>query len=614
MSSNHAASRPAPVVAVLPFRSDGAPSGNASLAAMVGEALIGELTRFAGIEVIAAQSAAAVGELPETEAAARLGADYVLTGRLFALGEALRASVTLVAGVDGTQVWHENLELDADNPLAMIDEVAARLAATFSAQVFGDVLRRSRRRSPETLEDFELVARGVALLKDGTRESDEDARALFQKILDRNPQSAPALGGMALSWFNEWSCDFWQEFEEIGRRAYDYAHRALAIDDRNPWLHLVLGRILLYRREFARASWYIDRALVLAPNDAELLIQLVPAEVYLGRPGLAVAHAEKAMRLNPYHPNYYYAYAAFPCFVMRDFETALQTAERAAGVMIIDIPAFSGMACAHLGQWDKARSFLALFETEFRRRITHGRDPEPGEAFEWLIAYNPFRREEDIELVSESCRLLGGTVLQSRAAGPGIRRSAASSAALFREGGGWRFEFDGIQATLPDLKGLHDLARLLARPGEEFHCLDLAGRDDEGGSEAMLDERGRQEIQQRIRELQEEAADAEDANDLGRAETLRSELDRLVEELSKALGIGGRSRRMGDLAERTRSSVTWRIRHAIRRVESVHPTLGRHLSNSVRTGLFCRYQPEQDIQWQVTERIRNQRPRRPFPG
>ncbi|GAA0626692.1 hypothetical protein ACFPTY_19565 [Halomonas beimenensis] len=589
------------MIAVLPFRGHGEPPGDASFPRLVGEALVGELTRFGGIEVIAAQSAAAVADLPETEAARRLGADYVLTGRLLSVGGAPRLGVALVVGADATPVWHETLELRMDDLPGVIDEVTARLAATFSARVFGDVVRRSRRRSPETLEDFELIARGVALLKTGTREADEEARGLFRQVLERDPDSAPALGGMALSWFNEWSCDFWEEFEDIGRRAYGLAHRALALDDRDPWLHLVLGRILLYRREFAAAAWYIDRALALAPNDAELLIELVPAEVYLGRPEMAQAHAEKAMRLNPYHPNYYYAYAAFPSFVMREFEAALAIAERAAGVMIIDIPAFTAIASAHLGRWGKARHFLALFETEFRRRITQGRDPAPGEAFDWLIAYNPFRRQQDIDLVVE-----GLGILHSGSGGPqpGVVPSTASGVTpstqvLRRDGDGWRVHFNGEVMTLPDLKGMHDLARLLARPGEEFHCLDLAGRGEAARGDTMLDERGRLEVKQRIRDLQEALAEAEDMNDLGRAEQLRSELDRLVEELSRALGVGGRGRRMGDLAERARSTVTWRIRHAIRRIGKTHPGFQRHLENSVRTGTFCRYQPERPCRWDV---------------
>jgi len=58
-------------------------------------------------------------------------------------------------------------------------------------------------------------------------------------------------------------------------------------------------------------------------------------------------------------------------------------------------------------------------------------------------------------------------------------------------------------------------------------------------------------------------------------------------------------RRMGDLAERARSTVTWRIRHAIRRIGQAHPALGRHLANAVRTGLFCSYRPERRIDWRI---------------
>ena len=46
--------------------------------------------------------------------------------------------------------------------------------------------------------------------------------------------------------------------------------------------------------------------------------------------------------------------------------------------------------------------------------------------------------------------------------------------------------------------------------------------------------------------------------------------------------------------------MTWRIRSAIARVEAVHPALGRHLKNSIRTGAFCSYTPEQQVDWRLT--------------
>ena len=69
--------------------------------------------------------------------------------------------------------------------------------------------------------------------------------------------------------------------------------------------------------------------------------------------------------------------------------------------------------------------------------------------------------------------------------------------------------------------------------------------------------------------------------------------------LRKATGLGGRDRRTGDTSERARSAVTWRIRHAIRKLEAVHPALARHLRASIKTGAFCSYEPEKETHWFV---------------
>src|SRR5262249_17750890 len=160
----------------------------------------------------------------------------------------------------------------------------------------------------------------------------------------------------------------------------------------------------------------------------------------------------------------------------------------------------------------------------------------------------------------------------------------------------------GRHAILPDLKGLHDICRLVEKPETELHCLDLSEREISYPGDQFLDDKARSSVKARIAELQEDLDEAEAHNDIERATRLREELDGLIDALSQALGLGGRSRKLGDLAERSRSTVTWRIRHAIRRVGAVHAELGRHLANSVRTGTFCVYRPESKDSWQLTSK------------
>lgn len=209
----------------------------------------------------------------------------------------------------------------------------------------------------------------------------------------------------------------------------------------------------------------------------------------------------------------------------------------------------------------------------------------------------------DVELLGRACAELAGAV-------PDEQPEAADVAAnrLVREGQYWTISYAGRTIRMKDAKGLRDLARLLARPGVEIHVLDLAGAPehaelkalgDSGGVGDLLDARARAEYRRRVADLEVEIADAEACADIARAERARSERDFVAAELGSALGLSGRTRRPADPAERARKAVTGRIRLTIDRIDAEHPDLGRHLTNSVRTGTFCVYTPEDSVDWTV---------------
>ena len=191
------------------------------------------------------------------------------------------------------------------------------------------------------------------------------------------------------------------------------------------------------------------------------------------------------------------------------------------------------------------------------------------------------------QLAAELEQIAAGAPAAPPAGGDGAAPAAA--ARRFRlEGTLWTLDFDGQVAHMPDLKGLHDLARLLGVPGRELHVLELAGapgagRSAEASGEGLgvqghagelLDERARAEYRERIRDLSEAAERAAAAGDDERAERAREELDQLTAALAAAFGLGGRARKSGDPAERARSAVTWRIRSALTKIEQAHPPLG----------------------------------------
>ena len=71
----------------------------------------------------------------------------------------------------------------------------------------------------------------------------------------------------------------------------------------------------------------------------------------------------------------------------------------------------------------------------------------------------------------------------------------------------------------------------------------------------------------------------------------------LIRELSSAVGLGHRDRRLGDDRERARKAVAGRIKDALGRIEAVHPLLAAHLGRSISTGRICVYRPDPATRW-----------------
>lgn len=161
-------------------------------------------------------------------------------------------------------------------------------------------------------------------------------------------------------------------------------------------------------------------------------------------------------------------------------------------------------------------------------------------------------------------------------------------------------QFAGQKAQLPANKGIADLSALVRQPGQEIAALDLMGAGVVSGDTGPhLDHTARRAYEDRIRQLQDELDEAGRLGDRSAAAQQEAELDQLVQELASAYGLSGRARRSGATAEKARSAVTHRIRDAIGRIAEIHPALGDHLRQSVRTGRFCAYAPEHHVEWEV---------------
>jgi ElaB/YqjD/DUF883 family membrane-anchored ribosome-binding protein len=168
--------------------------------------------------------------------------------------------------------------------------------------------------------------------------------------------------------------------------------------------------------------------------------------------------------------------------------------------------------------------------------------------------------------------------------------------------------FAGVTCRFKDSRGLHYLALLLQHPRQEFSVVTLAASDPvppaptrpnrTTATAARLDPQLHTVYRQRLVDLREELEEARAFHDQGRIERLQDELETLTQELTEASGQGGR-KAVGP-AEQARLNVTRAIRRTLRKITTLHPPLGQYLSQTIKTGTVCVYNPAPDrpVTWQ----------------
>lgn len=362
----------------------------------------------------------------------------------------------------------------------------------------------------------------------------------------------------------------------------DNAWRVLAVHE--AWLLLLQDRTDLLRalepellRRIDGMPAYPDlmRALVLArsghASTARIhLLRAVGEELYGVRAThLLVAVAETAVLCGALDV----ARKAYPLLLSRAGSNA------SAGLFAIycgpPVAGYLGMTANAIGRPDEETR--AHFDAALERTAAMGASAHETWVKTWLRAH---RRDE------------------KPAAPAPTTPEAAADFVLRPHDAGWELARGTTSLVMKDLRGMGMLAKLLARPGEEIHAVELVSGDaddvervDAGDAGEMLDEKARLAYRKRIEELSERVEDAEERGDALKAERARAELEALSRELSRAVGIGGRARRAGSVTEKARITAQRRLREAIRRIGELDAEVGAILDRTIRTGTFCCYEP-----------------------
>ena len=163
---------------------------------------------------------------------------------------------------------------------------------------------------------------------------DEVLRTVLQPTVDEmarrgTPFSGLLYAGLALTY--EWAAFYtaWSGGDLTARETAErLALKAVSLDPTDHQPHVALAWVYQERRDFDRSRRHLERAEALNPNDADIIAEHADALVYVGQPERSVELLEKAMRLNPYYPDWYLWYLADAYTTMKRHQDVVATVQR----------------------------------------------------------------------------------------------------------------------------------------------------------------------------------------------------------------------------------------------------------------------------------------------
>ncbi len=311
-----------PSIAVLPFSNLSRDPELDHLCEGLAEDIITGLGRFRLLFVIDRYSSSTIAkqETDIAEIAKRLGVAHLVQGSLQRRGDRVRITVRLLDAMTRAQLWGEAY----DHPFADLanvpDTITGALVSTLHGQVESALVEQGRRKPK--VAAYDCVLRGIKHLRGYAPGDNERAIELFQQAMDLDPDYALARAYRGFADIVAQNYD--QAPPEILQHALKMASAAVSMDPYNGRCHWLLGVVHLYCGNPEESERHNQRALALNPNDANALFVSGSILARHGRFEEGIHRMREAMRLNPYHPEWYWITLGNVFYSAHRFEDALE--------------------------------------------------------------------------------------------------------------------------------------------------------------------------------------------------------------------------------------------------------------------------------------------------
>jgi adenylate cyclase len=380
-----------PSIAVLPFTNRSGDSEHEYFSDGITEDIITELSRFRELFVIASNSTFRFKkkDVDIGEIAHQLGVQYIVEGSVRRSGKRVRITAQLVDALSGSEVWADRYDRDLDDIFVVQDEVVAAIVGALPSRVHHAELERADRR-PMDLRAYDLAQRAWQLLYQWTKAGIETATELAERALEIDPKNGSAhavlVGVQLLNWRRCWRGSSAETLES----ALNHGRSAVEVDKTEYTGHWYLSEVYLFRlKDLEQARVHAERAVKLCPNASGPLAWMGLINGCAGEHQAGIEFSNRALRLDPFAPDYLQYLAGCVHFNARNYE---ETIKHLHATQWLSKPELLSAAYVHVGRINEAREILASHTDSIAVEMTR----VPDDWFTHFAERCPYVSEKDI--------------------------------------------------------------------------------------------------------------------------------------------------------------------------------------------------------------------------
>jgi len=386
-----------PSIAVLPFDNMSGEVDKAYFADGITEDLITDLSKVAGLVVIARNSTFQYkGKARDVrEIGKALDARYVLEGSVRRSGDSVRVNAQLINAATGAHVWAERYDGGLKDIFGVQDTITRNVVKALSVELTKDESARVANRGTGSVRAYDEVLKGWGHYLRQTPEEFRAAIADFTKATEIDPNYGRAWAALAaIHW--EIYTRYWGPTMGLSRHTqYDAEqYLAKAMREPTPLAHQVASAMLVHAQQHDEAIAEAQRAVASDPNDADGYAALAGALSFAGRPAEALDAAERAMRLNPHYPASYAYQRGLALFGINRLDEAAKALERAVEISPDDYWSQRLLLAVYglTGRREDAVRLAELMRSKDRRGLYASHNPF---TIRGVAYWYPFARPDD---------------------------------------------------------------------------------------------------------------------------------------------------------------------------------------------------------------------------